>query len=100
MKEFDPDKSFTKVRGMGSIHYEQDGCKFNAGHKYLGKIDGTETPALIAEKKIDVRERARAKINKKKDKPALTGFRNKEAPDVVSSAEKEDAAARQAEENA
>lgn len=99
-KTFDPDKHFVKVRGMTGVHYEQDGSKFNSGHKYLGKLKGDDKPAVdpVAEKK-DVRAAARAKINKKKGKGSLKGFREDEAPETVSLANKENSAARQAEEN-
>lgn len=103
-KEFDPDQHFVKVRGMSGIHYEQNGCKFNAGYKYLGKLKSDKPAASQTPKKDDARESVRKKIAKKRgkksEKPGLDGFRNKETPDAVSSAEREDEAARQAEENA
>lgn len=105
MKIFDPDKPYIKVRGMGTIHYEQDGCKFNSGHNYIGKLN---EPAPSAEKieadKKDVRSSARAKISgkrkKKSEKPSLEGFRHPETPTAVKGAAQENEAARQAEDNA
>jgi hypothetical protein len=100
-KKFDPDKHYVKVRGMGTVHYEQDGCKFNSGRKFIGKLNGEAKPVVeaAATEKKDVRAQARAKINKKKGKGSLDGFREDEAPEAVSSAHKENVAARQAEEN-
>lgn len=104
MKQFDPDKPFVKKRGMGQIHYEQDGHKFDADHRYVGKLESEpEKPEPKKDSKEDVRARARAKINKKRKKPEddpLDGFRPSEAPEAVSGARKEDAAARAAEEHA
>lgn len=103
MKEFDPDKPFIKVRGMGQIHYEQNGCKFTAGRKYVGKLNADvkkPAPEKEVEKKEDVRARARAKIGKKAGKDSLKDFRVQESPDAIIGAKKEDEAARQAEENA
>jgi len=101
-KEFDPDQHFVKIRGMNGIYYEQDGCKFNSGWKYIGKLKADKPEP--AEKKDDARTSARKKIAKKRgkksEKPGLDGFRNRQTPDAVSSAEKEDEAARQAEDNA
>jgi hypothetical protein len=103
-KEFDPDQHHVKVRSMTGVHYEQDGCKFTSGFKYAGKVKGADKPKPDPEPKDDVRERARKKIAKKRGKkskkPGLDGFRNKETPDAISSAEKEDEAARLAEEHA
>jgi hypothetical protein len=97
MKTFDPDMPYVKIRGMGQVHYEQDGCKFSAGHKYVGRLDGKKD---LQEAKEDVRARARAKVAKAtKNKGSLDGFREKQTPDAVSSAVKENEAARQAEEN-
>lgn len=108
MNEFDPDKPFIKKRSMSAVYFVQDGKKFNAGHKYIGKADGTPEPKPeeVAKQKEDVRERARAKIaskRKKKVKPEddpLDGFREDETPNAVSTAKKEDAAAKAAEERA
>jgi hypothetical protein len=99
MKTFDPDKPFTKHRGMDSIHYEQDGCKFTVDHTYAGQLNGKKEPEEVKE---DVRNRARAKVAKavsKKNK-SLEGFREPETIDAVSTAVKENEAARKAEENA
>jgi hypothetical protein len=99
-KKFDPDKHYVKVRGMGTVHYEQDGSKFNSGHTYLGPLNGKKKPVVeAATEKKDVRAQARAKINKKKGKGSLDGFREGEAPEAVSSAHKENEAARKAEEH-
>lgn len=97
---FDPKKPFTKVRGMGHIHYEQDGYKFNSGHQYLGST-GTKKPAPAPkpEKKGSARERAQAKIAQKKGDDPLDGFRADESPEALSSVVKENEAARQAEEH-
>lgn len=102
---FDPDKPFVKVRGMGQVHYEQNGCKFNSGYRYAGKLNSKESPAeekkAATKKQSDVRARAAAKIaGKKGDDDSLEGFRAKETPDAVSSAVKEDAAAKAAEKHA
>ena len=102
-KEFDPDQPFVKKRSMTGVTYEQDGCKFNSGHKYIGKLKA-DKPAAETKPKDDARESARKKIAKKRGKkspkPGLDGFRNKETPDAMSSAEQENDAARQAEEHA
>lgn len=102
-KEFDPDQPSVKVRSMTGVHYEQDGCKFSAGYKYIGKLK-SDKPKAETKPKDDARESARKKIAKKRSKkspkPGLDGFRNKQTPDAVSSAEREDEAARQAEEHA
>ena len=105
--KFDPDKAFVKVRGMNGVHYEQDGHKFSAGYEHLGKLNAKKPAPDDDDDKSDVRERARAKIAKKKKaskkkagKGNLDGFKDKEAPDAVSSAVKEDEAARRAEEHA
>lgn len=99
MKTFNPDRPYTKHRSMEGIHYEQDGCKFSAGHQYLERLNGVKEPEEIKE---DVRNRARAKVAKavsNKNK-SLDGFREPETVDAVSTAVKENEAARQAEENA
>lgn len=101
--QFDPDKPFVKVRGMGSIHFEQNGHRFGAGHQYIGPIDEKPKPqkkAAAKKKRGSARERAQAKIANKKGEDPLKGFRGDETPDAVSSAVKEDDAARQAEEHA
>lgn len=100
-KKFDPDKHYVKIRGMGSVHYEQDGCKFNSGHTYIGplEVDKKPTAEVVAEEKKDIRAQARAKIGRKKGKGSLDGFRGGEAPDAVSSAHKENEAARKAEDH-
>lgn len=104
MSKFDPDKPYVRIRGIGSVRYIQDGKVYSSGYKYLSKADGTQTPAEIKKEKDDVRSRARAKIaSKRKKKPEedpLEGFRESETPDAISTAKKENAAARQAEENA
>ncbi len=101
-KEFDPDSHYAKIRGPNGVRYHQNGCEYNSGWKYLGKLKADKPKP--AEKKDDARESARKKIAKKRgkksEKPGLDGFRNKQTPDAVSSAEREDEAARQAEENA
>lgn len=107
-KEFDPDKPFVKIRGMGQVHYEQDGCKFNSGYKFVEKLNSKEpakpaaSPPPAKKKQSDVRKRAAAKIAGKKggDDDGLEGFRNKETPDAVTGAVKENAAAKAAEEHA
>ncbi|MHC4704026.1 MAG: hypothetical protein ACYTFQ_25990 [Planctomycetota bacterium] len=100
-KKFDPDKPSVKVRGMGAVHYEQGGHKFNSGHKHIGPVKGAaasnEKPP---EKREDVLARARAKIGKKKADDKLKDFREGEGPDAVTQAKKEDAAAKAAEEGA
>lgn len=102
-KTFDPDKHFVKIRGMNGVRYHQNGCEFNSGYAYIGKLKADDKPATdpVAEKK-DVRAAARAKINKRKDKNKgnLDGFREGEAPEAVTLANKENATALQAEENA
>ena len=102
MKEFDPDKPSIKVRGMGQVHHEQNGYKFTSGFKCIGKIDAptVKPEPKPAEPKEDVRARARRKISKKAGKDQLKDYRKSDSPDAVSSAEKEDEAARLAEENA
>lgn len=96
--KFDPDKHYVKVRGMNGIHYEQDGHKFNAGHKHVGKLIVTSDGKAVetAEPKEDVRARARAKIAAKKGD--LDGFRKTENPTNVDAMLDENAAARKAEE--
>ena len=101
--QFDPDKAFIKVRGMGSIHYEQNGHKFNSGYVYIGPVDGKPAPKAKKDpekKKATARERARAKIAQKKGEDPLDGYRPTETPDAVTGAKQEDEAARQAEEHA
>lgn len=96
--EFDPDRHYVKIRNMQGVHYEQDGCKFGSGHQYLGRLDGKKEPQQVKE---DVRAKAREKIAKAVQKKGnLEGFKEKEAPDAVAAAVKENEAARQAEENA
>ena len=102
-KKFDPDKPHVKIRGMHGVCYEQDGNRFNAGHKYIGKAD--KTPEKEKEAKQDARSRAREKIakkrgRKKKGEDPLDGFREEETPDAVAGAIKEDVAAKAAEEHA
>ena len=98
-KKFDPDKPFVKVRGMNGIHYEQAGHKFNSGHIHLGSLKngGKKVEPKPVDKK-DVRARARAKIEKKKGKGSLKGFREDDTPGPIKSAMKENETARQAEE--
>lgn len=99
-KKFDPDKPYVKIRGMGTVNFEQDGHRFTSGHVHIGPIKQVDKPDKPApEKKEDVRARARAKINKKKGKGSLKDFRENESPDAVSSAVKENAAAKAAEEH-
>lgn len=106
MNEFNPDKPFIKKRSMSAVYFVQDGKKFNAGFNYIGKVDGTPEPKPeeVAKQKEDVRKRARAKIASKRKKKAgedpLEGFRKSETPDAVSTALKEDEAAKKAEEHA
>ncbi len=100
-KTFDPDKHHVKIRGMNGIRYHQDGCEFSAGYQYIGKLNAPDKPAAdpVANKK-DVRAAARAKINRRKGKDGLKGYREGESPEAVTLANKENVAARQAEERA
>lgn len=92
--KFDPDKPHSKVRGMTGIHYEQDGHKFSASHRHLGKLKthGVVEPETS---KDDIRARARAKIAAKKGD--LEGFKPKEKPGTIDALLKENQAAKQAE---
>jgi hypothetical protein len=96
MKTFDPDKPYTKRRTMNVVYYEQDGCRFNAGFHYEKRLDGQKDAEEV---KADVRALARAKVAKAAKNKSLDGFREKDTPNAVSSAVKENEAARQAEEN-
>ena len=103
---FDPDKAFVKHRGLDGVWFEQDGQRFNSGLQHIGPINAKK-PKPKDPAKDDVRERARQKIAKKKSKKKtakkkgnLDGYRQQETPDAVSSAVKEDEAARRAEEHA
>jgi len=66
-KEFDPDQPFVKKRSMTGVTYEQDGCKFNSGYKYISKLKA-DKPAAETKPKDDARESARKKISKKRGK--------------------------------
>lgn len=108
-KEFDPDKAHVKQRSMTGVTYEQNGNLFNSGFVYLGKVKDDKKPKPAADpkkEKEDVRAAARAKINRKKKKTTkkkkggLDGYRGGKASEAVSTAHKENEAARQAEEHA
>ena len=97
--KFDPDKPYTKHRSMDSIHFEQDGHKFDSGFHHSGKLANTGKTAEVEPrpaKKQTVRERAAAKIAQKKG--GLEGFKPKENPDAVDSMLSENEAAKKAEE--
>jgi hypothetical protein len=103
--QFDPDKPYVKKRGMGQVTYEQAGARFTAGHKFMEYLEEAPKPKEPPKDRKDVRERAAAKIAKKKragkkDEDPLDGFRQDETPGAMSSAKKEDDAARRAEEHA
>lgn len=103
--QFDPDKPYVKKRGMGQVTYEQAGARFTAGHKFMELLEEAPKPEEPPkDKKDDVRARAAAKIAKKrggkKEDDPLEGFRPDETPGAMSSAKKEDDAARRAEEHA
>lgn len=102
MKQFDPDKPYVKKRGMTGVYYEQDGAKFSSGYKFMEELESQSKPEKPAKKKDDVRKRAAAKIAAKRGKEddPLDGFRGASTPEAVSSAAKENEAARRAEENA
>jgi hypothetical protein len=99
--KFDPDKPYLKKRSMSGVHFEQNGYKFNAGHKMIGKIKDDGTTEHPEEKKKDIRARAAEKIaakKGKKGKESLEGFREKDNPDSIDSMLKENSAAKKAEE--
>lgn len=102
MKEFDPDKPFTKTRSMSGVRYIQDGCVFSSGYKFMEELEAVPEPKKPVKKKDDVRKRAAAKIAAKRGKQddPLDGFREGSTPEAVSTAVKENEAARRAEEHA
>lgn len=91
--KFDPDENYAKQSRYGKPPiYIQNGGKFDAGHKYIGKADDpTDTPEKREAKKQDVRGRAAEKLR-------LKGFKSPDKPDAVQAAIGENEAARQAEE--
>jgi hypothetical protein len=91
--KFDPDKDFQKQARYGkSAIYIQDGGKFDAGHRYIGKADDpTDTPEKREATKQTVRDRAKEKLGRLKD------FKAEDKPDAVKQALNENAAARKAE---
>lgn len=95
MKEFDPKRLHSKHRSMNGVHFEQDGCKFNAGGKYVGKLAKTGEVVVPEVSKEDVRARARAKIAAKTGD--LDGFKPRESTLGVENMLKENDAAKQAE---
>jgi hypothetical protein len=92
--KFDPDKDFQKQSRYGkSAIYIQDGCKFDAGYKYIGRVaDPTDTPEKRKADQQTVRDRAKEKLGK------LKGFTVEDKPDAVKQALNENQAAREAEE--
>lgn len=94
--EFDHDdiSSAIKRRELnGPVTYEQNGVIFSAGFKPLryavthDEVVEEPAPAPVAKKK-----------KKKARSDRLTGFKDKETPDAVAQALKEDVAAKRAEE--
>lgn len=92
--KFNPDEDFQKQCRYGkSAIYVQNGGKFDAGFKYIGKADDpTDTPEKREAGKQDVRDRAKEKLGK------LKGFAPPDKPDAIQEAIGENQAARQAEE--
>jgi hypothetical protein len=85
--KFDPDQDYSKSRdSAGSICYFQNGHKFNAGKRHVGKT--------AKGKAADVVSRAKDKVDKLKD------FKDLENPKGIADALKEDRAAKAAEDNA
>jgi len=102
--KFEPDQPFAKHRAMDSIYFEQNGHKFDAGYKHIGKVSAaakimSDPPREESEaiKNMTPRERAIAKMAQKK-KGSLEGFKQKEVPDALESMFNENVAAKQAEE--
>ena len=85
--KFDPDQDFEKSRdSLGNVNFFQNGHKFTAGYKHIGKTQKGQA--------ADVVERAGKKVDKLKD------FKSEDKPKGIAAALQENRAAEAAEENA